>query len=111
MSHGRFQNVGDRPKAHSRERDSMFFVIERIPGGDTIDDIAKNYNFENKGQVRKSIVPVSNPSWCPPVSVQVGNLENVYLLKFQGDESQVKEMIRVLKDDDSVREGIQSQLL
>ena len=62
MSRGRFQNVGDRPKAHNRGGDSMLFVIEWIPGGDTIDDIAKKYNFENKGKVGKSIVPVSNTS-------------------------------------------------
>ena len=62
MSRGRFQNLGDRPKPYNDGRDTMLFVIEWIPGGDTVDDIAKKHGFENTGKVGKSVVPVWNTS-------------------------------------------------
>ena len=42
------------------------------------------------------------------MSVQVGNLENVYLLKFLGDQSEVADKARELENDDHVREGLRT---
>ena len=63
MSHGRFQDVGDKPKGYTRGRDTMLFAVVIRGGGDAVaGDIAKKYHFENKGKVGKSIVLVSRIS-------------------------------------------------